>query len=255
MIEYFMPRASTYAADIDFLFDMITVIVGFWFVMVLAVMTYLMVRFRRREGVRAAYISGDPHSQKKWTHYPHYSVIALDVVIIVFTVIVWVDVKQTLPQAEDKIRVVGQQWSWFFIHSGPDGKLDTEDDISTVNNLHVKKDTVYHFELESRDVLHNFSVPAFRLRQDTIPGRTITGWFEPNKTGVYDIQCAEICGYGHGIMGATIVIHKDQQSYDAAMESIRNRTYESDYQKRLQKMTVSTASNSESFTDKLLSSF
>jgi hypothetical protein len=56
-------------------------------------------------------------------------------------------------------------------------------------------------------------------------------------------------------MGATIVVHEDQQSYDAAMESIRNRTYESDYQKRLQKMTVSTASNSESFTEKLLSSF
>ena len=74
MIEYFVPGASTYAGDIDFLFDMITVIVGFWFVMVLAVMTYFMVRFRRKEGVRAAYISGDPHSQKKWTHYPHYSV-------------------------------------------------------------------------------------------------------------------------------------------------------------------------------------
>jgi hypothetical protein len=56
-------------------------------------------------------------------------------------------------------------------------------------------------------------------------------------------------------MGATIVVHEDQQSYDNAMESIRNRTYESDYQKRLQQMTVSTASNSESFTDKLLSSF
>ena len=59
----------------------------------------------------------------------------------------------------------------------------------------------------------------------------------------------------HGIMGATIVVHEDQQSYDTAMESIRNRTYESDYQKRLQQMTISTASNSESFTDKLLSSF
>ena len=54
MIEYFVPGASTYAGDIDFLFDMITVIVGFWFVMVLAVMTYHMVRFRRKEGVRAA---------------------------------------------------------------------------------------------------------------------------------------------------------------------------------------------------------
>ena len=102
MIEYFVPGASTYAGDIDFLFDMITVIVGFWFVMVLAVMTYFMVRFRRKEGVRAAYISGDPHSQKKWTHYPHYSVIALDVVIIVFTVMVWVDVKK--PCLRQRIR-------------------------------------------------------------------------------------------------------------------------------------------------------
>ena len=186
---------------------------------------------------------------------PTLWVIAFDVFLIGFVIVVWVNVKQTLPANEDTIRAIGQQWSWSFVHTGADGKLDTEDDVNTVNDLHVIKDNTYHFELQSRDVLHNFSVPAFRLRQDTIPGRTITGWFEPNKTGVYDIQCAEICGYGHGIMGATIVVHEDQQSYDAAIESIRNRTYESDYQKRLQKMTVSTVSNSESFTDKLLSSF
>jgi cytochrome c oxidase subunit 2 len=256
MIEYFVESASTYAPRIDFLFDLITLIVGAWFVLVLAVMVYLMVRFRRREGVKAAYITGELHSEKKWTHYPHYTVIAMDVVIIVFTVMVWVDVKQTLPEAEDKIRVVGQQWSWIFQHSGPDGKLDTEDDISTVNDLHVKKDTVYHFVLESRDVLHNFSVPAFRLRQDTIPGRTVTGWFEPTKAGSYDIECAEMCGYGHGIMGATIVVHENDESYNATMEAIQNRTYESDYQKRLNQMSVeAVSSNEEPFTNKLLSSF
>ena len=58
-------------------------------------------------------------------------------------------------------------------------KLDTADDIATVDELHVEVNKIYHFKLESRDVLHNFSVPVFRLKQDAIPGRVITGWFEP----------------------------------------------------------------------------
>ena len=54
--------------------------------------------------------------------------------------------------------------------------------------------------------MHSFSVPAFRLKQDAVPGRIITGWFEATETGEYDIQCAEICGVGHGVMGAKIII-------------------------------------------------
>ena len=64
----------------------------------------------------------------------------------------------------------------------------------------------YIFERESRDVLHSFSVPVFRLKQDAVPGRVITGWFQATKTGTHDIQCVEICGIGHGIMGARIKI-------------------------------------------------
>jgi cytochrome c oxidase subunit 2 len=65
----------------------------------------------------------------------------------------------------------------------------------------------YHFELQSKDVLHSFSVPVFRLKQDAIPGRTIRGWFTPSMTGGFDIQCAEICGIGHGLMPARVVIN------------------------------------------------
>ena len=64
----------------------------------------------------------------------------------------------------------------------------------------------YHFILTSRDVLHDFSVPAFRLKQDAIPGREITGWFKPTVAGEYDIQCAEICGVGHGLMPARLYV-------------------------------------------------
>ena len=82
----------------------------------------------------------------------------------------------------------------------------TADDIFTVDELHVEVDQTYHFLLESRDVLHSFSVPVFRIKQDAIPGRTITGWFEATQTGEYDLQCTEICGIGHGVMAARIHI-------------------------------------------------
>ena len=75
----------------------------------------------------------------------------------------------------------------------------------------------YEFQLKSRDVLHSFSVPVFRLKQDAVPGRTIKGWFKPILNGAFDIQCTEICGIGHGIMGARILIEKP----DAHAEWVR----------------------------------
>ena len=84
-------------------------------------------------------------------------------------------------------------------------------DIRTIDELHVKVDTVYHYELGARDVLHSFSVPVFRLKQDAVPGRIIKGWFKANKTGEWDIQCAEICGIGHGLMGARIAVETPEQ--------------------------------------------
>jgi len=139
------------------------------------------------------------------------AVLAFDVIILIFAVKVWYTVKQDLPPAQETVRVIAQQWAWSFVHPGPDQKLDTADDIKTVDDLHVKVDTLYHFKLESRDVLHSFSVPAFRLKQDAIPGRVITGWFQATKTGTFDIQCAEICGIGHALMPARIVIETQPQ--------------------------------------------
>ncbi len=60
-------------------------------------------------------------------------------------------------------------------------------------------------------VIHSFSVPVFRLKQDAVPGRVITGWFEPILTGTYDVQCAEICGIGHGAMAARVHIESAEQ--------------------------------------------
>jgi cytochrome c oxidase subunit II len=211
MIESLVPAASSYARHIDTLFSLIFWMVGFWFVLSEAVFFWLIIRFRKRDGVPAQYVTGELKSEKKWITYPHLLVLVCDVFIIYGAIRVWYEIKQDLPPAQQTIRVIGQQWAWTFVDPGPDGKLDTPDDIAKVNELHVQVDTLYHFQLESKDVLHSFSVPVFRLKQDVIPGRVITGWFTPTKTGEYDIQCVEICGIGHGLMGARIHIETPQQ--------------------------------------------
>jgi cytochrome c oxidase subunit II len=213
MIERYIEQASSYAADIDSLILIIGVIVGFWFVLVEVVFFGLIVSFRKRPGVKAQYISGEEKHEKRWIAIPHELVLVCDVVIIIAAVRVWVDVKQTLPPAYETVRVVSQQWAWSFVHAGKDGKLDTADDIKTVDELHVRVGKTYHFKLESRDVLHSFSVPVFRLKQDAIPGRVITGWFKPTRIGVHDIQCTEICGLGHALMPGRIYI-QSEADYD-----------------------------------------
>ena len=211
LIERYVPSASTYSGDIDFVFSLVFWIVGVWFVATELVFFWLILRFRKRDGVKAQYITGELKSEKQWVHWPHMAVLVFDVIILFFAVKVWYGVKQDLPPAQETVRVVAQQWAWSFVHPGPDGLLDTTDDIKTVEELHVKVGTLYHFKLESRDVLHSFSVPVFRLKQDVIPGRVITGWFEATKTGTFDIQCAEICGIGHALMPGRIVIETPEQ--------------------------------------------
>jgi cytochrome c oxidase subunit 2 len=211
MIELILPAASTYARDIDQLITLIAVLVGFWFVLCYAVFFWFLWKYRARPGHKAEYVTGEIWEHKRFITIPHLLVLVCDVFIIWGAVQVWVNVKQTLPPADATVRVIGQQWAWTFIHEGPDGKFETADDIVTIDELHVEKDKTYHYELASRDVLHNFSVPVFRLKQDAIPGRIIKGWFNATKLGEYSVQCAEICGIGHGLMGARIFIETPAQ--------------------------------------------
>jgi cytochrome c oxidase subunit 2 len=213
MIERWVVQASTYAADIDGIIWLIGVLVGFWFLVAEGVFFWLIVKFRARDGQRAQYITGDEAKQKRFVAWPHYLVLVCDVFIVVGAVRVWVEVKQQLPSDAEAqhVRVISQQWAWSFVHPGADGKLDSADDIRTVDELHVQVGQKYIYELESRDVLHSFSVPVFRLKQDAVPGRVISGWFEATRTGTHDIQCVEICGIGHGLMAARIVIESPEQ--------------------------------------------
>lgn len=206
-----IEQASTYAASIDNIILVVAVLVGVWFFLAEGIFFWLIWRFRAKPGVKSEYLTGSEKHIKRWITIPHLLVLVCDVVIIIASVRVWYDVKQRLPEADSTIRIIGQQWAWTFQHPGADNELDTADDIFTVDDLHVEVDRTYHFRLESRDVLHSFSVPVFRIKQDAIPGRSITGWFEATRTGEFDVQCAEICGIGHGVMAARIHIEDANQ--------------------------------------------
>ena len=209
--ERYMEAASTYAADIDGVIALVAILVGFWGILAEVLLNGLVIAYRERPGHKAQYITGDEKHQKAWVAYPHYLVLVCDLLVIFAAVRVWYHVKQELPPADETVRVIGQQWAWTFVHPGADKKFDTADDIATNDELHIKVGSTYHYKLESRDVLHSFSVPVFRLKQDAVPGRVITGWFEATKTGTFDIQCAEMCGIGHALMPARIVIETPAQ--------------------------------------------
>lgn len=211
MLEHYMKEASTFAPDIDGLVWLVLVLVGFWFVLVEGVFFWLIFRFRERAGGKAQYITGEKPEEMRWINVPHMIILVCDVFIIIGAIRVWSEVKLHMPPTEETVRITAQQWAWTFQHAGPDGKLDTADDIRKVDELHVQVGRTYKFELASRDVLHSFSVPVFRLKQDAIPGRIIEGWFKPTAAGTYDVQCAEICGIGHGIMPARLFVEYPEQ--------------------------------------------
>ncbi len=208
MIELFLDQASSFADDIDFVITLIAVLVGFWWLLTEGILFSFILKFRKKgaDSPKAQYITGEKKSDKKFITLAHTLVLICDVAIIIAAIQVWYDVKQVLPEPQSVVRVSGQQWTWSFRHPGQDNELDTADDIVTTDELNLELGKVYHYELQADDVLHSFSVPAFRLKQDAVPGRTITGWFQPTKVGTYDLQCAEMCGIGHGIMAARVMV-------------------------------------------------
>jgi len=165
MIEELVPALSTYAKDVDELIILIAFLVGFWYVLCNLVFFFFIVRYRARPGVPTEYVTGEEKELKRWITIPHLLVLVCDIFIIYGAVRVWVDIKQRLPETPyATVRIVGQQWAWSFVHPGVDGKLDTADDIKTVDKLHIEAHKPYIYELVARDVIHSFSIPVFRLK-------------------------------------------------------------------------------------------
>jgi cytochrome c oxidase subunit 2 len=103
------------------------------------------------------------------------------------------------PDAQD-VYVVGKQWMWKIEH--PDGQRE-------INALHVALGRPVRLVMASQDVIHGFFVPAFRLKQDVLPGRYVTLWFTPTKTGSFRLFCSQFCGTDHAAMGGAVTVMAD----------------------------------------------
>lgn len=211
-MEWILPRgASTFAGDIDFLYYLILVITGIAFVVVEVGLVWFVIRYRARPGRRATYTHGNMLAEVIWTAIPAVTVVALGIM----SGRVWNDVKgrDSVPADALPYRVTARQFEWHVTHPGPDGALDTSDDFTIRNQMHVPVGRPVVVNLNAEDVIHSFFVPAFRVKQDAVPGMHVRTWFAATEVGAFEIACAELCGLGHYRMGAMVTVH-DADEFD-----------------------------------------
>lgn len=209
---WIMPEgASTYAGDIDRLYYLILVITGIAFVIVEAALVWFAIRYRERPGRRAHYTHGNMKAEVIWTAVPAVVV----VMIGVLSARVWGDIHPTdgAPPGALQVGVSAKQFEWLTTYAGPDAVLGTADDFETRNELHIPVNRPIAVMLEAEDVIHSFFIPAFRVKQDAVPGMQIRIWFEATKPGTYELGCAELCGLGHYRMRGLVTVHA-QADYD-----------------------------------------
>jgi cytochrome c oxidase subunit II len=218
MLDWWLPEnVSTYGREIDWLFHLIYYITGVTFILVFAVMLAFLVMYRDRPGRKARYTHGNTTLEIVWTVVP-----ALILVILtLLSVPAWSKIKMTMPETDFVVQVTAKQFNWQVTYPGADGKFGTADDKTVLDEMHVPVNKVVRVILKSQDVIHSFFVPAFRMKQDAVPGREIRQWFEATKPGKYEWPCAELCGFGHSGMRGWIYVHTPDDYGKWAAENLK----------------------------------
>jgi len=226
------PVATEGGKKTDELLGFIFILTAAIFFLTQAVFIYYLIRYRRRAGVKAYYSHGNNALEIVWTALP--TVVFLGLAI--WSNRVWEELTQR-PVPEDAlvVEIVGYQFAFDLRYAGADQKLEEvalekmsmenrfgmirEDfemaDDFTSTELVIPVGKPVHVVLRSRDVIHSFFVPEFRLYQDMVPGRTIDWmWFVTTRTGRFDLACNQLCGTGHYNMKASIRV-VSQEEFDA----------------------------------------
>jgi len=211
------PNASSYGHEVDKLFYIILAITGVTFFLVQGALIIFLVRYRYREGRKAAFIHGHHTAEIIWTVVPALILAWL----ALYQRSSWAEMKQNFPSEKDAfvVEVSGQQFEWHFKYPGTDGQFNTGDDIETINQFHIPVNVPILLKLTSKDVIHSLFLPEFRFKQDAVPGLVIPAWFKAIKTGVFDVACAELCGLGHYRMRGFLHVHTPDTLEEALQES------------------------------------
>ena len=204
---WFPEDVSTYGAQIDQLFMVILWITGGIFVLVEGALLWFLIRYRHREGRSAVYLHGNAVVEIVWTIVP-----ACIVIYLAFaSQRLWAQIQGPPPPHQLEVEVNAEQFAWNIRYPGPDGRLGTSDDITTINQLHLPVGQVVLVHLTSKDVIHSFFLPQFRLKRDAVPGITGRVWLQATKPGHDEIVCAELCGIGHYRMRGFVTIQSPQE--------------------------------------------
>lgn len=208
------PQSSTAAYEIDWLHYFVILVTIFGTLLVPIVGAYFLIKYRRPgqglERPTAPSIASDPPAagtpptrpSQPVGKVPFFVEMVVIVVLLSFFVLWWfIGYRQYIwlrvpPEDAMEVYVMGKQWMWKF--SYPDGS-------ASVGNLYVPAGRPIKLIMNSRDVIHSFFVPDFRIKQDVLPGRYTTVWFEVKEPGVHDIFCTEYCGTGHSMMRGQVI--------------------------------------------------
>ena len=200
-LPLFPPSASTVASDVDYLYFFILAVSVFFAVGVSVAVVGFAIKYRRKHPAEiGADIHGSLTLELIWTFIPF----VLAMVMFVWGAQVFFTLSKP-PADAMEIFIVGKQWMWKAQH--PDGMRE-------INSLHVPIGRPVRLTMGSEDVIHDFAIPAFRVKMDVVPGKLTTMWFTATKVGEYHLFCAEYCGTKHSGMIGTITA-MEPQDYEA----------------------------------------
>ncbi len=192
-LPLFPDQASTTAQQVDYLFFGVLAVAVFFTVLIFFAVFFFALRYRRgTKANRKGWASDNVKLEVAWTVIPFL----ISMGIFVWAARVYFDM-HVAPKNAMEIYVVGKQWMWYIEH--PQGHRE-------INELHVPVGTPVKLIMTSQDVIHSFYIPAFRIKQDVLPGRFSTEWFKATKTGEFHLFCAEFCGTGHSAMVGKVVV-------------------------------------------------
>jgi cytochrome c oxidase subunit 2 len=189
----FPQQASTNAWQVDYLFFFELIVSAFFVLLIAGLIIYFSLRYRRRSEDEIP-----PYTKPSRLVETSYIVLPFGLMMIMFFWggSVYVNAKRA-PANAMQINVIGKQWMWKIQH--PEGARE-------INALHVPVGRAVKLVMTSQDVIHDFGIPAFRIKQDVIPGAYTTEWFQADRTGEYHLFCDQYCGALHSQMIGTVTV-------------------------------------------------
>ena len=230
---WFPTLASAHGADSDDLFYITLAVTGVLFVLLQLILAYFAWQYRDGKAEFRNYRT-NRRAEIRFALVAAIIIFAVDVTLASIGERAFLKVYGASPANALNVEVTGEQFAWNIRYPGKDGTfgatdlkqissgnplgLDAndpvaKDDIVLVNQLHMPLNRPVRIQLKSRDVIHSFFIPNFRIRQDAVPGMTIGVWLVPTKAGEYELACTQLCGLAHYRMRGLVTV-EPQQDFD-----------------------------------------